>query len=768
MAEQSSGWTGRIRRQRAAHGAVLAAAVASVAACHDTRQVHDARQTPDGIFIAGARGPTVGPSDGHGNPVTPKVTADFQQVPQTNDWWSSLIWSQNGNAYSEPMFPHPLSARACAEGLEVGYPDEPVVDDRSYIYAHSADLWVGVDGLHAPDTRVAAYTDWTVTAAWDDGPHTFRATLGHGMPFVYLERVRGRARVRVEGGHAEADAWSRTDNVVALTVRGHDYALFSPPGTTWSPTGDAWEADVGSGGYFSVAVLPDRSQATLATFRLHAFAFPRDTHVSWSYDRAEAAVQAHFAVDAEAMDQGRRPAQSLIALYPHQWKHSDVDTLPGRYASPRGVMKLAETSSFDVKLPVRGLLPALPAAGSLDRGELSGLLRAAVGRDAFPPGAEGTRDSYWEGKAFGRVAGLIGIADEMGERSLRDAAIGDVERELEDWFDGRAPRFFHYNDVWRTLIGVPAMYGSDTQLNDHHFHFGYFIYAAAVVAQYDPEWARRWSPAIELLIRDVASDDRGDRRFPFLRYFDVYAGHSWASGTTASPWGNNEESSSEDLNFAAATALWGEITGHTTLRDLGLFLFATTSVAVEQYWFDVDHDVFPKGFHAPHAGIVWGAGAQYDTWFSHQPAFILGIQLTPMLTGSLRFGEHAALFREVLDRTRDSSGGQIHLWRDVLWMLEANEDPRRPIARWDDEHFFEPEFGSSMAYLYHYIHALDAFGTLNGSVAADTPLFAVLERAGRRTYVAYNAAAERKTVSFSDGFRLDVGPHALGRGERTP
>src|SRR4051812_34691715 len=54
------------------------------------------------------------PSNEQGQPVTPRVTADFKQVPTTNEWWSSLIWQfrKEGNAFSEEMHPHPLTLKA--------------------------------------------------------------------------------------------------------------------------------------------------------------------------------------------------------------------------------------------------------------------------------------------------------------------------------------------------------------------------------------------------------------------------------------------------------------------------------------------------------------------------------------------------------------------------------------------------------------------------------------------------------------------------------
>ena len=57
---------------------------------------------------------------------------------------------------------------------------------------------------------------------------------------------------------------------------------------------------------------------------------------------------------------------------------------------------------------------------------------------------------------------------------------------------------------------------------------------------------------VDLLIRDANNYDRSDTRFPYLRDFDIYAGHDWASGHGAFGAGNNQESSSEGQNFANA------------------------------------------------------------------------------------------------------------------------------------------------------------------------------------------------------------------------
>jgi hypothetical protein len=60
--------------------------------------------------------------------------------------------------------------------------------------------------------------------------------------------------------------------------------------------------------------------------------------------------------------------------------------------------------------------------------------------------------------------------------------------------------------------------------------------------------------------------------------------------------------------------------------------------------------------------------------------------------------------------------------------------------------------------------SLQAMGTPDLSVSADTVLYQVFKRAdGTRTHLAYNAGPAPITVRFSDGKQLVVAPGTLGR-----
>jgi endoglucanase Acf2 len=704
-------------------------------------------------------------------PVKPKVTADFEGPPTSNDWWSSLIWQfKKDDPYSQPMFPHPFTLKARGDGLAVGYSSKAVIDGRDYWYPYDRDLVVGLDGLESPDTRVAAYSDWAVTADWRTGESRLRATFGHGMPFIYFDR-KGTAPVKISVSRldpkttGDVEMWSEAGGVIAITVGDHNYAFFAPTTAAWTRKGDTFSSTLDGKDYFSIAVLPDRKPETLKLFREHAYAFITDTRVSWAYDEKTAELTTHFATKTVARETGKGLSSApLLALYRHQWLRTSDKLLPYEYESPRGAMKLFEGNAFSTKMTFGGVLPVMPVVATADKGLLTKYVReVAWAPDLFPPGLQPKpdRDTYWTGKSLGRVATAMQIADAIGADQDRDFMLRSLENEMQDWFDGTAPKLFYYDKTWATVVGVPVSYDSDAALNDHHFHYGYFLQAAAAIARYDQGWAKRWGPFVELLAHDAANANRDDTRFPFLRYMDPYAGHSWANGPAQYEAGNNEESSSEDMNFSTGLILWGALTGNKTLRDEGIFLYTNTLEAIEQYWFDVDEAVFPKGFDAPCLGMLWSSGGKYNTWFDSNPIMVQGINYLPFHGGSLYLGRHPALVRREYDALMKRADGKVFTWRDYALMYEALADGKKASQALDDDTYLEPEFGDSRALTHTWVRALAELGKVDMRITSDDPTYAVFHKKGTRSYVAFNPTGDTKLVTFSDGFTLEVPPREL-------
>ncbi len=704
-------------------------------------------RSADAALPAGAKGP----SDNLGNPVAPKKTANVSGPIPTNDWWSSLVFQRYpDNPYSENMHAHPLSMRAKAGGLGISYPAGHNItpDGRKYENTYTEDFTLGVAGLNSPDAKLDGYSDWTVRSSWSGGGASLNATFGHGLPYVYATKTGGDAQVAFNGAPT---VWSNAGNVVGVSIRGHHYGLFAPSGATWRQNGNTLLSSLAGKNYVSVAALPDNSAATLSEFARHAFAFVTDTKATYSVQNGT--VNTTYAATTRAME--GTETRPLMALYRHQWLNTNAPLTNYTYNSARGTMKVLKGNSFTTSLRFGGVLPTLPDKGTYDRGRLAGYVNEAAANPAITG-----NDTYWVGKSLGRSAELAHIAGQVGNVGARDAILNNMKAEMQDWLTPGGENYFAYEDRWGTLIGYPASYGSDTELNDHHFHYGYFVQAAAAIAMYDPAWANNWAPQINDLIYDAANPN-SDARFPKLRNFDPYAGHSWASGHAGFASGNNNESSSEAINFATGLILWGSQTNNATVRDLGTYLYATEVSAIEQYWFDVDNAVYPNNFIHPAVGMNWGDGGSYSTWFTAEPEMIQGINFLPIQHGSLYLGNRPDYVKTNYNHMTAQNNGEPTVWQDIWWGYLALSDPAAAIQKFDANRNYTPEEGQSKAFTYHWIHNLNALGRPDPNVTSNLPTAAVFNKNGTRTYVAYNASNAPVTANFSDGASMNVAARSL-------
>ncbi|HVS39189.1 MAG TPA: glycosyl hydrolase [Gemmataceae bacterium] len=702
-------------------------------------------------------------------PETIYRTANVVGKTPTNDWCSSLAWMR----YSERQYPHPLAVQAAPAGLRVYYPGPAITANRDGIFGSmpddGEDLVLGHSAEDAfPDARLDGFSDWFVSARFASGQHSITVTYGHGSPFVYALYEGGDPRIVFPQAPR---VWSGDENspVLGVTINGKPYGLFGPTASTWSGLkSKSLTNHAEAKHYFSLALLPDESTESLSLFKRYAYSHVADTRVEWSYDQKTSLVTTTFTLRTTPREGD--VDGTLFALYPHQWRNAgDGLRFRGEYASVRGKMKLVEGTTLRTTMRFPGVLPALPYVGGTDKDRMAAYLKEEV--DARVPAIGNT---YSDGKWMGKVASLIPIAEQYGQDDAAKALRERLRKRLEEWFTAATAEgktkdrgLFYYDDRWGTLIGYPASYGSDVELNDHHFHYGYFLRAAAEIARRDPAWAAdaKWGGMVKLLIRDIADPDRTDKQFPFLRNFDPYAGHSWASGHAKFGDGNNQESSSEAMNAWTGLVLWGEATGDAEVRDLGVYLYTTEMNAIDEYWFDVHGDNFPKGYTPSVVTMVWGGKGANGTWFSAKPEHIHGINWLPIHGGSLYLGRHPDyVAKNYAALVRERGGTDWSAWPDLIWMYRALDEPADAVKQFEAAgNRFTVEGGDSKANVYHWIYSLNALGRVNADVAADYPLYAVFQKGKVRTYCVCNETDRPRTVTFSDGFHLKVESQAFAQ-----
>ncbi len=704
-----------------------------------------------------------------------RTEAMLGRAAPSAQWYSTLLYS----AKPEALFVQPITVRTTAQGLEFALPTKEVVAterrDTVIQYPHRNPLLLSPVAFEPGPAKLAAAGDWSVQISMARGADDMQVTVAHGMPYAHITLSRGDLRLKLPGA-AQSVVPGTAAQVLALRVLGKDYALFAPSGGSWEKLSDTeWLAHLPAGkGYVSAAALPDSKPETLALFTRHAYAFVQGSSVAWTYDAEKSQVLTTFSAVTKPMEGA--DVGSLLGLYPHQWFDNAAvqDRLLAGFESIRGPIRLLEAAQFTTTARYSGFVPYWPGLAEGARsGELRDVMKADV-RNARKLMLEEGRGPYWQGKGLQRILKILDVAEQQGDTETRDKLLTLVKGRAEQWLAGEGSTYFHYDASQGTVASYPEEFFTVEQLNDHHFTYGYWIRAAAEIALRDPAWAAsdKWGGMVDLLVDDIANPVRAEARFPFLRNFDPYEGHSWASGIGMGDMGNNQESSSEAMNAWGGVILWAEVQGRPALRDLGIYLYATEAQAINHYWFDIHGKVLPPEYKNVEVSQVFGGMMAHNTWWIDDPRQIKGINILPLTTASTYLAQDPAFITRNVASLKpeialwESRGKKINppdIWQDIFAQYLGLADPAAGMAVWNRWGSFE--LGDTRTHALHWLLSLQAMGAPDLSVSANTPLYSVFKRAdGSKTYLAFNAGKAPIQVRFSDGKTLMVEPGKLARG----
>ena len=686
---------------------------------------------------------------------TPLTTGEAATKPvPTNDWWSHKV----KNNHSPNLFNYPFTMKTVNQGLVLTYIPWGPIDDISPVT-------VGVSGLNAPAAKVSDFSDWTVTMDWTNANHNFQTTTGIGMPFVYFEKgTNDVAEINVTQG----DVTISSEMLIIQNLRnGADFAVYAPVGSTWNKNGNTYTSTLNGKNYWSLAFIPLTASnvTTVANeYKKYAYVFPTNTISTYSYDETTSIVTTNFNVETE-IKEGTN-TNMLIGLLPHQWANlSPSSPVPNQasYQTVRGELKTMAGNTFTVQNTFYGILPTLPYIDFYSPSFSPAALQSKL-KLLENDGLNTWTDSYNEGQEMNRLIQTARIAELTGDLVALDKLKKTVQDRLEDWLSvnsGEIAFLFYYNKNWSAMLGYPAGHGQDNNINDHHFHWGYFIHAASFVEQFNPGWAQKWGGMINLLVRDAATMDRNDSLFPYMRNFSPYAGHCWANGFASFPQGNDQESTSESMQFNSSLIHWGSVIGNDSIRDLGIYLYTTEQSAIEEYWLDMNERNFQPSQQYSLVSRVWGNSYDNGTFWTGDIAASYGIQLYPIHGGSLYLGQNTQYVDKLWDEIERNTGilsnePNVNLWHDLMWQYLAFIDPAKAIGLYDSYPNRGLKFGVSDAQTYHWLHAMNVLGNVDATITSDNPLAAVFNKDGKRIYVAQNYGANPINVTFSDGYVLPV------------
>lgn len=740
----------------------------------------------------------------------PQLVAPAAREPtMAHRWWGNVTFHGEHSIGDSKgighITPDPLMARITERGARImAIPTGLQVQEDGVTYPVPEPLAEVFDGIALAnsqfdrlDAYVRDYSDGSVTIEWRSGHRpVMSATFVHGSPYLYLSIFRGDLLLRTAGetptgpsAEPRRGLFHKTGNSLGLWTevagRRNHFLLAGHGETEFSGAESSEVVAVSRNSHFTLAWLPVEAgeapdSKMIESFLAHARQPVDEVRIDYSVDPADYRVR----VQHQYRYRGK-PVKTLAGLQPLQWKRSKQALTRYGARSARGMLRFAVTDGFAYELPFVGVLPGLPAGlGDYEPPQLNELIRGFMAQG--PEAWNQATDTYFAGKNYGKVAELALLARETGLSAEADRLIEWLKGELEDWFTADkadrdpAAKYFVFDERWDTVLGVHESFGTHQALNDHHFHYGYFVRAAAEICRVDPDWCsdERWGPMVELLIRDYAAG-RDDRRFPYLRHFDPALGFSWASGAANYLLGNNNESTSEAATAYGAIVLYGLVTDQPELVERGVYLHASTAASFWEYWNDIDgyrggpaeYHNFPNNYDKLTTSIVWGAGHVFTTWFSDAYAHILGIQGLPLSPLVFHLGQYPEYLSDyvALGLSESDNGKPSGLldghWRDVWWNIWAMTDAEAAWADLDSHGFdYQVEEGETRAHTYHWVQTWKELGHLwsgSGELSADYPAAVAFRSDTQVTYIAYNFGSVERVVRFSTGIQLRVPPGAF-------
>ena len=725
---------------------------------------------------------------------------DGQPIP-TNDWWTNLITKQ----YSGNLWSYPQMIKAHENGLDIQQPSFWIADGTEM--KSNTVLTVGGDKFKPASAIADHWHDWDVEFSMKDGNKEMYVTMAHGIPFTWMETKGFNPTLQLaksgwtnDGVYVDTDTHYldasgnpinesiKTDRIIM--ERGGDlYGIYVPKGSTITiGSGNATvNYPESTNGYVVVAMLHQVSD--LNDMAKYALAVPRDTRVDWKYD-GKGKMETTWHVDAENIATGEKATEVLQGFLPHQYRDTGYDgtlALTGdTYKTPHGVLKMAAGNDFKVDYKFYGMLPywALPDAGDSDKNPYDvAKMKEMLARYA-ETGSFGA-DTYWGGKGLVQMALYMMMAREMGEKELFEQCRNRLKEAMVNWLTytpGEKNFFFARYDRWGALVGYQTSYDSET-FNDHHFHYGYFTMAGALLALVDDDFRDNYGQMLRLVAKDYANWQHTDNRFPFFRTFDPWAGHSFAGGM-GDDNGNGQESSSEAMQSWGGLYMLGMALGDNEMRDAGIFGWLSEARGVAEYWFDRHRDnIDYTKFKHPYNSNLTCQGVGYWTYFGYQNVYMQGIQWMPTSTALDYLSEdkkfakwdyemlfddpsknekgnasNGRWFDESFDEKYasrlDKSGDWGNVTLSYLQRSDPDEAARLFDLLWEKNNDIAKTSGTNgISYFSTHSHLTN--GDLDWTITADIPTARVYKKGDKKTHMAYNPTENPISVHFSDGFTLE-------------
>lgn len=587
--------------------------------------------------------------------IVPVVAATHSlNTVKSNQWYSTA------NIFpSEPIYAFPAAFKVTESGLGFSLPK--VKSTEKTIFApYDEDFTIGFATPMAK-SAIASVGDWSVgMKLLTKNNESLQFTLAHGIPYTVITPSGQNIVFKTKGaftlseGSLKKETTEGAVNAESFMLKANDnyYAIAFDKTYPVKVTKNTIELPNAKSIFVGMLDNPSHFEEFLQSKDAAV------TGTAVAYSASGNDLVSEFSVTTQT-------GTPLIALLPHHTDFlNDSAEVIGSYTTLRGKMDLIRANSFKTEIPLTippSTFPALTTNQSIVKVQLQKDI-AAFMKETVPESR-----NYFLGTWFGTADRMLLMAEALKMDTEKKKLLAYVTPIFKESLN-----YYSYDAKQTSLIAKKPEFGNE-KLNDHHFHYGYYIQTAAILSRMNPSLLPQLRPTIDEMVGDIATIDRSSSKFPFLRNYDVYEGHSWADGVGNAPDGNNQESTSESINAWYSLYLWSDVIEDENLRTYVLAMYTTEKEAAKYYWFNTKN-IYEEPYKHRIASIVWGGKVDFATWFSPKANMIYGIQLLPFTPASDYLGElpdFASYEKDILA----SGGGYTDEWADLLLMWKSYYEP---------------------------------------------------------------------------------------------
>lgn len=603
------------------------------------------------------------------------------QAPYPTNWWATNLAvefvSSDPKAAPPPRvvvpFPYSVEVSEKTNAVAYNYPKPLLVENKegkktAQIEPFVPNISLGAAELKQPaNYTVTAKTDLSATVSWQlSAEQSFHAPIVRGCP--YATGVYENMTPRFNTVHAILKVNGQEKSQGTLTNK--TFTVEFNNGQVWKiyaqePLTLSWGADAQLQGWSMIANQPYNGwlRAALLTDpqnSVHNSEALLDQYAETVVTGGK--VTQHFndnkIIETFKWDTLNQQQPLMVALPHHQanLQNTLVSKDELSFSHIKGPM-LGVVGDWQIQRPLREI--DLVENWHIDQfsAEQQAAIAAALEHDQHLelPAADADMGPYTWGKMLARLARLAGIAQKSGRTDIANNIVKRLQDNLSLWVEGKVKDRLCYDQTWGGIVPKNGLQDSGADFgsgiyNDHHFHYGYFLYTAAVINSIDPAWLQqplgssgaKYQHYFDALAKDIANPEQ-DAFFPYSRLADSYDGHSWASGVVRFGDGKNQESTSEAVNAWYAAYHYAHQTGNTGLKLHAAGLLDNEIRAAQYYWqLSQEHQIYlPELVQGKVViPIIWSNKADDNTWFddpNNPPVekFHVGIEMLPFTPATI-------------------------------------------------------------------------------------------------------------------------------------